>query len=144
MPAKVVNVAEAVKDFLNLQGFMAPTQAERWNQLPAHLEGGKTRRVIVVPIASTTLRDTRESTFKTITIAINVLQQMVGQNEKTVQDALMELCEQIIDAVNGVTMATFDHLGFAENFTSTIVFDQESNLSARAFHAVIELEYVGE
>lgn len=144
MPAKVVNVAEAVKDFLNLQGFMAPTTAERWNQLHANLELGKARRVIVVPMASTTLRDTRESTFKTITIAVNVFQQMVGQNEKTVQDALMELCEQIIDALNGEQMATFDHLGFAESFTTAAVFDPNSNLSGRAFHGVIELEYVGE
>lgn len=144
MPAKVVDVAEAVKDFLNLQVFMAPTVAERSNQLHADLEAGKLRRVVVVPIASTTARDTRESTFKTITIAVNVFQQMVGQNEKAVQDALMQLCEQIIDALNGEQMATFDHLGFSESFASTVVFDQDTNLSARVFHAVIELEYVGE
>lgn len=144
MPAKVVNIAEAVKDFLNTQGFMAPTTAERANQLHVDLEAGKLRRVVVVPIACTTLRDTRESIFKTVTIAVNVFQQMVGQDEKTVQDSLIELSEQIIDAVNGITMATFDHLGFAESFTSAVVMDPDSNLTGRVFHAIIELEYVGE
>lgn len=94
MPAKIIEIAEAVKDELNAGSFSQSFTAERLYEPQFELPEMKTLRVSVVPKGVTLAPATRSSDFVDYAIDVAVQKKIADDSET---DELMTLVQEIVD-----------------------------------------------
>lgn len=140
MAAKVVDVCDAIVGYLNSQTLSQSFTAARRNVWYTNLEDTNDLQVVVTPSETETNPETRQSFSRRFRVNVIVQKKVQTQAE---EDALMQLSEEIEDALRGVEMAGFGFSEFSETVGSRQFIDIDAAASEGLFRTVIQISYLG-
>ena len=139
MPAKVIDIADAVKEELNGHTFSQPFTAERAYQPTFELADMQTLHVTVVPKSVTTAIASRSGDQVDYAVDIGV-QKKLGENPDTDADEMMALVEEIAGFLNRRGLAGTPGMVWVRTQNEPI-FSPEHFEQLRQFTSVLTVTY---
>lgn len=136
-----VQIADSLAASLTGHPFSVPFVASRRYVPDYDRPGLQELRVSVVPGPAETERISRGQDLFSHSIMVVVAKATDGSNERI--DPLMQLCEEIIDAIRGGTLTSATMPENAKYYSSTFeaIFDRDSLNEHRIFVAQIQVVY---
>jgi hypothetical protein len=141
--AKVVTLCDSVVTFLNGLTLVEPYTAVRQNVLMDQLEQITGLSVFVLPVESELTQETREDRQRLLRVATIVQDRLPGTltEQRDRGDVLLELTEQIEDALYQEAMGDFEFFAFGETTGSRTLVDLDSASARGLFRTVVETTY---
>lgn len=143
MPASIVTLCEAVKDFLNGESYSQAFTAARSNVPVKSLEETNSLVVEVFPGEYTVDAETRGDWRYEYTVNVAVSKVITAADRQTEEDGLLALAEEIQESLKDEAMGDFSMLTLTTQTGAKQHFNAERLLSAGQFVAVLEVVYVG-
>lgn len=143
MPAKVVTLCDAIASYLNNYTFSQSFTAIRRNVWYVNLEDTNDLQVVVVPQETETSSETRSASQRRFRVMVIIQKRMTTANEQTQQDDMLQLTEEIEDALYGVGMGDFGFDTFGETAGSRQLIELETMAQQRLFRTVLQVSYLG-
>ena len=140
MPAKVVNVCNAIVSYLNGLTLSQSFTAIRVNRWYDQLETSNGLQVVVLPVEKTLEPIDRGSMQRTFQVAVVIQKNFVAALND--EDAMLLLCEEIEDALYSQDFANFGFQGFDD--IGTAFMDDEAEKDSLTFKHVLLVTYLGE
>lgn len=144
MPAKVVDICDAVKDYLNAETFTQSFTATRRNVWYDDLDDTNSVQVVVVPQESDTEPETRSGLQRRYRVLVIVQKRMSDGVDLDTQDAMLLLAEEIETKLYGQSMAGFRFVTYGETSGSRLTIDTDAASRLQVFRTVMQVSYVGE
>lgn len=138
---RTADLCDAIVDFLNTEEFTLSFVARRENVWFVKGNDSRDIHVIVVPTEVETMPQTRGAAERKYTVSIFV--QMDGATSRDRQDQMIELIEEIEDALYNRGFTGFYFETFADR-GSRLVVDTEAMARYQMFLAVLTISYRGQ
>jgi hypothetical protein len=140
MAAKVVQLCEDIVSHLNNQSLSQAFTAFRRNIWYTNLEDTNDLQVVVTPQETETTIETRQSSSRRFRVNVIIQQKVSAQAQ---EDGLMQLSEEIEDALRGQAMGEFGFSEFSDTIGSRQFIDLDAAASEGLFRTVIQISYLG-
>lgn len=140
MPAKIVNLCEAIKDYLNGLTLSQAFTAIRANKWYSDLEDTNGLQVVVLPVEKTVEPIDRGSVQRTF--VVGVVTQQANVTTRDDEDDLLLFIEELTDALYSRDFAGFGFQGFTdvgEEFIET-----DASVDSLTVRSLLQLTYIGE
>lgn len=145
MPARVVELCGLVTDFLDGETYSQAIVAERRNVPVLQTESSADILVTVFPGEYRTADETREvGLLRELTVKVAIQQIIAEEDERTAQDAMLLLVDEIEDSLIGVNMGEYCYstMNGISGIRETMFADQTVNVGL--FMAILEVIYIRE
>ena len=144
MPAKIVELCDSLVSTLNGLTLSVPYTAVRYNVWTPMLEDTNAIRVAVIPQETEVTSETRAAVQRRFRVAVLVEKRIVDTTARDEQDELIQLCEELEDALYGDTMGQFSFDTYNETTSSRAFIDADAYVSAGVFRTGLQISYLGE
>lgn len=140
MAARLVDVCEAVKDFLNAESFSQSFTATRKNRWAWKVEDAANLQVTVLPNDVETTELDRSRAERKFNLIVVIAKKVATQEQ---EDELLLLAEELEDALYAQPMASYAFESFSATTGSRVAMESDPALNTGLFRTVLELTYRG-